>query len=995
LPDFFIGGGLLGALLRSSGAYILALIVAIVVAIVIYNANAHKPTTKLSTIFATLAANVSAAEGLFQQRLKEPMAAHQQQLADMQTRYNEDIRKAEQAMAQKVNELVPTFTALNDRMRQTSFLTTEWYDDTSWKQWRPFKQAALSPVARLGLLTIMSQPKLPPVPALVGCPGNQNILFKASGEGKDRASAAIQSLMLRILATQPPGKVHFTLIDPVGLGKNVEIFMQLADEEYDKRLVNSRAWTEQRQIDERLADISEEIVNIGQKYLRGQYKTIEEYNRQAGEVEEPYRVLVVIGFPVNFTDETAKSLVRIAENGPKCGVATLIVMDTEAPRPYSFNLDDLERVSTVFTWEQQRFVWQDQDFKDCRLDIDSLPTVQRFNHILQEIGTGSKAASEVKVPFERISPPQDKWWRNEEWWRGNQSHGNMRDGISVPLGRAGATKLQLMEMGKQNSTAHHALVAGKTGSGKTTLLHVLITNLCLTYNPNEIELYLVDFKTVGFTPYTNFNLPHIRVVAIQSEREFGLSVLRKLDHELVRRKDVFRQANVQDINQYRKARPNERMPRILLLVDEFQEFFIEEDDIKRNAEIFLERLVRQGRGLGIHILLGSQSLSGTSSLPLATLGQMDIRIAMRCEERDARLILSEENPAARLLSRPGEAIYNAANGLEIGNNKFQCAWLSDDELKSRLAQIELFAQQPGQRALIPSEEPLVFDGNAYAEVAKNKLFKHILESPHWSAPSRAVSAWLGEPIEIKDPTSIQFRSQAGNNFLIVGQQEEIALGMMTTALFSLAAQYAPGKVNFYVVDFSPADAPHAGFFEQAVGLLPHDVKIINRRGLLPLITKISDEVQDRTESHASTHTPIYLFIYGLHRARDLRPSEDFSFSSFGAGGTSQPSPAKQFATILRDGPDIGVHTLTWCDTLTNLNRTLERGALREFEMRAVFQMSTEDSNNLIDLPSASKLGTYRALLFSEETGRAEKFRPYRLPSKEWLQKTIRQLRQKR
>ena len=55
---------------------------------------------------------------------------------------------------------------------------------------------------------------------------------------------------------------------------------------------------------------------------------------------------------------------------------------------------------------------------------------------------------------------------------------------------------------------------------------MLITNLALRYSPDEVELYLVDFKKgVEFKAYARAGLPHARVVAIESEREFGLSVL--------------------------------------------------------------------------------------------------------------------------------------------------------------------------------------------------------------------------------------------------------------------------------------------------------------------------------------------------------------------------------------------------------------------------------------------------------------------------------------
>ena len=127
---------------------------------------------------------------------------------------------------------------------------------------------------------------------------------------------------------------------------------------------------------------------------------------------------------------------------------------------------------------------------------------------------------------------------------------------------------------------------------------------------------------------------------------------------------------------------------MLLIVDEFQEFFVEDDKIAQEAALLLDRLVRQGRAFGIHVLLGSQTLGGAYSLARSTIGQMAVRIALQCSEADAHLILSEDNSAARLLSRPGEAIYNDANGLVEGNNLFQVVWLSDDQRDNYLDQIE-------------------------------------------------------------------------------------------------------------------------------------------------------------------------------------------------------------------------------------------------------------------------------------------------------------------
>ena len=99
---------------------------------------------------------------------------------------------------------------------------------------------------------------------------------------------------------------------------------------------------------------------------------------------------------------------------------------------------------------------------------------------------------------------------------------------------------------------------------------------------------------------------------------------------------------------------------------------------------------------------------------------------------------------------------------------------------------------------------------------------------------------------------------------------------------------------------------------------------------------------------------IYLFIYDLQRFRDLRKGDDdFGFSPLRRGEGRRP-PSKQFATILRDGPPVGVHTIVWCDSLNNLNRTFDRQGLREFEIRVLFQMSANDSSTLIDNPAAGQ-----------------------------------------
>ena len=124
----------------------------------------------------------------------------------------------------------------------------------------------------------------------------------------------------------------------------------------------------------------------------------------------------------------------------------------------------------------------------------------------------------------------------------------------------------------------------------------------------------------------------------------------------------------------------------------------------------------------------------------------------------------------------------------------------------------------------------------------------------------------------------------------------------------------------------------------------------------------------------------------MQHARELRPVENDYGSSFSFDEPAPPSPSKQLSHILREGPEVGVHTLIWCDTHANLNRVFRDRQIDEFSLRLLFQMSGDDSRALCDSEAASRLGAHRTLFYNDERGgRLEKLRPYRLPELAWWQ----------
>ena len=899
--------------------------------------------------------------------------AHQARLAQIENHHQHRRQELETDWERCIRPLCEGIRAAN-AAAQKSFPP---WAAADWKNWNP--PANFQNAAAFGRLEVTLEkfagpwPKNPrlrwpdapmvSLPLSLVSPQAGSILFETGKTGGDEAVSAINNIIFRLLAATPPGKLSFTIFDPVGLGQNFAALTHLAD--YEESSINSRIWTQSGQFEEKLAELNEHMEKIIQMYLRNEYATIAEYNAEAGSVAEKYHFLVIASFPVNFSDTAARRLRNIAANGARCGVFTLIHWDQRNAPPQDFVPDELRQNSVGLVYADSGFELANWRAPGVRLVFDSPPTAEFATEFLQRVGEASKNSTRVEVPFENIAPAEADMWKEET-----------TELLRVPIGRSGATKFQFLEIG--SGTRQHALIAGKTGSGKSTLFHIIITNLALRCSPEQVEFYMVDFKKgVEFKCYGNRRLPHAKVVAIESDREFGLSVLQRVDDELRRRGDLFRKVGAQDLAGYKRAGGTEPVPRTLLLIDEFQEFFTEEDRISQGAAVLLDRIVRQGRAFGIHVILGSQTLGGAFTLARATIGQMVIRIALQCNEADAYLIMDQDNPAPRLLSRPGEGIYNDAAGALEGNSPFQAVWLSDKTRDGYLTNIRAQAdknanQYPG---------PIVFEGNAPADVRDNLPLRIALEKPAEKIPAQA-SAWLGAPNSIKGPTEAGFKRQSGSNLLVVGQSEERTTTILSVALISLAAQFPKDNARFVVLDSTPPGFPQREFLQRIIAAVPHEMIQASSSNLAEVMAALAEELKNRSGNESSA-PEIFVLVQGVQNFKKLRPEDEFSFSSGDSGGS--PNPAAILQSLITDGSARGIHVIVTCDTYNNVSRFLGRKTLTEFEMRVVFQMSASDSASLIDAPDASTLGLHRALYYNDREGYLETFRPYAQPDNGWIE----------
>jgi DNA segregation ATPase FtsK/SpoIIIE, S-DNA-T family len=529
---------------------------------------------------------------------------------------------------------------------------------------------------------------------------------------------------------------------------------------------------------------------------------------------------------------------------------------------------------------------------------------------------------------------------------------------------------------------HHGLVGGDVRMGKTNLLHVLISQLALCYPPEELELYLLDFKEVEFDAYLTERLPHARAITSRTDREFGLSMLRRFHDEINRRARLCREARVTDLPDYRSA-TGQPMPRALVIMDEFQVLFSEEDRLAREAGRLLADIAKRGAAFGLHLLLATQSPGGPLAAYLRPVyEQMALRIALGCTQPSvSQAILGEGNDAATRLVQAGDAIYNDRRG-EGDNPVMRIAFLATRERLSLIASIREFG---GGREYPP---PASFDPDAPASFGaardaasvssslpvSSSLASSLSVSAAWPPPGGTVQAWLGEAIEIKPETTATFERYVRSNLLIAGGEDH-GHGLLLATVLSAAVQRSPADVRFTIAEFTRPSSPSHGFFDP-LRSLPHEVRIADRRTAGEALDELLDDLDARlADAYGVAARPERFFlIAGLHRWHDLLAEGDYGRPSETSG---------RLVRLADKGPEAGLHVVAWTDGYATAERALRRAGLAHFGLRAVLRMlSPAESDALLGVSAAASLDDDRALFRDTEwpAEQVEKFKPYSVAS---------------
>lgn len=887
------------------------------------------------------------------------------QASERVTRLEGELKGLEEQRRRLLQRQESEFSGFKDRLAaaEPSFpVEIAGWESPQWQGWTPRQD--IGRVLRLG--TVVGDGSIR-VPATVAFPGSSSVVVTHDGR-RDEAVALTQSLLLRTVTSFPPAACDFTFIDPAGLGEAVAPFLHLKD--YDESLVRGRALTQPQHIQAGLDEIVVHIETVVQQYLRSRFESLDDYNDEAGEVAERYRVVVLLDALNALEERHWPTLTSIIQHGPRSGVFVIACDDQRlvALAPPNAIRAYLGSTGITFTGgpEAPDLVVQSDAPPALTFNAGEGDPENLFTRLVTGVGTASRGASVQSVTLDRVLALTERSAdrpeattlpvvsrpvvadRPDTWWGADAT-----DRLSAPAGRAGARDVLAVSFDSRKLAS--ALVVGAPGMGKTTLLHATILSLALHYSPEELELYLLDSKQgVEFKVYET--LPHAKAVAIRNEREFGVSVLQGLRDELDRRAALIKGATSGgevDLPGYRRH-TGKRLPRILMVADEFHELFEQVDRLGQEAAALLDDLIRQGRSYGIHVLLGSQTLSGVEALPRHTLQLVQGRIAFACREQDAELVMSEDNREVRTLSRIGDGIWNPERGTPDANVRFQGLFIPAADRVKLVKQLTDHARETGLGGA-----PVVFDGDEAFPLDDFRIEAFTADS------EKVVHVRVGEPCALSGPVWTRMPRRPGANLLTVA--DDRTTGALLHCVLAASRGLGP-RGRIHVIDLLGEPDPLLDVFAA-----DDTVTVSRRRALGDVFAEITAEIDARVSLDDYTQPPVLLVLRAIKGLRDpdAELHDGRSFNDL-------------LEAIVENGPEVGIHTLVLADTAAAVDRRLSHRAIREFGLVVAGRMSESDSERLIGTGDASQLRAHQALMWDDAESSLHRLRCYDAAGPDWF-----------
>jgi S-DNA-T family DNA segregation ATPase FtsK/SpoIIIE len=516
-------------------------------------------------------------------------------------------------------------------------------------------------------------------------------------------------------------------------------------------------------------------------------------------------------------------------------------------------------------------------------------------------------------------------------WAQNAPHKS----LAVPLGLRAKDDIVSLNL-HENSHGPHGLVAGTTGSGKSEILQSYILSLAVNFHPYDVGFLLIDYKGGGMANLFK-DLPHLLGTITNLDGSESFRALASIKSELARRQRIFKDNEVNAINQYTKlfkeGRAKEPLPHLFIISDEFAE-------LKKEQPDFMQELVsaaRIGRSLGVHLILATQKPSGVVDDQIWSNSRFKLALKVQ-DESDSKEVI--KTPDAARITQPGRAY------LQVGNNEiyelFQSAWsgadYSTEREKQEFDSRVYLVNELGQGVLLNEDLSAVSTGSSSSGVSQLDATVETIRKIYDAAQSAPVARpWL-PPLEtqiitphicvdsIRDVGAIdtldstvkigladipeqQTQLEYEHSFIADGNLAVFGasgFGKSTAEMqiaLSLAVKNSPRLLKYYVLDFGNAsliqlrDLPHTADY----------LSLDDAEKRTKLLKLLQEEITARKQLFAKENA-VNFTMYNTVAASKL-PVIIVFIDNYDVVKEMGHDIEDEFIKITRDGVGLGIFTV--------------------------------------------------------------------------------------
>lgn len=617
----------------------------------------------------------------------------------------------------------------------------------------------------------------------------------------------LQNYLLNVIGRTPVGSRRISVLDALHFNSTALGYL--------RPLEDSPALDAVPKDLESLVDKLREIVSSfsDTDEALGLCDSVREFNAAAKPEERlERRILVLIGYPSAFSGAATEYIKRILLNYEHYGIS-IVLMDTQFVEKQGdrqdIPVDIVENIFRVQMTRQKETVQRDQGgvyhyrWYELRQDLSEAFVSEVRSHAEKSDARGTEY---VKRRPEIYEPPL--------YTRGKKS-------ISLPYGVDAKDEMHSLSFDNENFAA---FLMGASGSGKSTMLHALITGILLDYHPDDVELWLADFKMSEFAQYIDPLPPHVKYILLDESAELVYDLIDQLTEKMMERQRFFMKHR--DMKKVENVPSDIYMPVIFVILDEFSIM----SQVVSESEAYklrLQNLLAKGRALGIKFIFASQTFTkGIQGLTATAKDQIQTRIAMKnsYNEINETLELSSAVRTEQVKNwmdalPPHVALSKYREGESLRVKRLQVMYFKGrgeetlepqrsliNRINDRLRPVEEYC--PGDPGTYVDKHPVIVDGNSYQAFRMERVSEKIeaYKRAHTGdvAGDDAVLV-LGSPRRMVDTKYAVVTGESRENLLLIARaaEQSCAMSLIMSAARCLEDQgwsvrfWAYGKNRLY------------------------------------------------------------------------------------------------------------------------------------------------------------------------------------------------------